>query len=155
MARARKPQANRTDLLSPEPKPRFSVANPGNGRAAQPDVVPSGLPYGQAAPIAAQEQSGGPMPNTQGSQLADAFEAARKGIPGRNQRAITPLNAPTQRPGEHIMTGAMGPNGIGQPVSAPPPAPSNAVADSLDAMAAATGSPTLLYMAQATRNGAR
>lgn len=149
---------NRTDLLSRAP----TVKPPGqpNGRPIQADV-PTGLPYGERGrltsdiantpPIAGPPQmrrAMRPPPATTdftGAGGADAFENA---ISNWQAPAVTPLTAASERPGEHVMTGA-----IGRPNSVLPPAAPGNLADLLSGIAQATGSNALAELA--TRAGAQ
>lgn len=155
MVRAAKPQANRTDLLAPTPKPDY--AGQPNGRPEQPDVVPTGLPYGQAGAMRQGEQAA-PLPNTQGSQLAEAIQGAKQ-MPAPTQSGLTPLDASTERPWEHVMTGASGPYGIGQPAAQPQagqgenPQMNSQIADLLDQIGAISGSSRMQALAQQARGG--
>lgn len=149
---------NRTDLLSHEP----TVKPPGqpNGRPTQASV-PTNLPYGErgrlTGDIAATPKIAGPVPPhrpmrpppadvdyTQPGALDDT-----DGMMGNWQPPqVTPITAPTERPNEHPMTGALGrPDSILQPN-----APTN-LADVLSGIAASTGSQALADLA--TRAGAQ
>jgi hypothetical protein len=152
------PQANRSDLLVPAVHPQIPGAP--NGRPNQPDVQPTGLPYGQSQALN-QSQAAAPVPNTQGSQLAQALEGARQMAPPGGT-GLTELGAPTERPYEHIMTGASGPGGIGQPVApqVPPTQGENSqvnsqLADLFDAISQASGSNRMKNLAQQARSAAQ
>jgi hypothetical protein len=157
MVRAAKPQANRTDLLAPTPSPQM----PGqpNGRPNQPVTVPTGLPYGQAGQMA-QGESAAPLPNSQGSQLAQALQDAKQSTPSPEQTGLTPLDAPSERPYEHVMTGASGPFGIGAPAAGPPPAAGSGengqmngqLANLFDMIAQVSGSTRMQQLAQQARS---
>ena len=158
MVRAAAPQANRSDLLVPAVHPQ--IPGQANGRPNQPDVQPTGLPYGQSQALN-QSQAAAPVPNTQGSQLAQALEGARQMAPPGGT-GLTELGAPTERPYEHIMTGASGPGGIGQPVApqVPPTQGENSqvnsqLADLFDAIAQASGSNRMKNLAQQARSAAQ
>ena len=157
MVRAAAPQANRSDLLVPAVHPQ--IPGQANGRPNQPDVQPTGLPYGQSQALN-QSQAAAPVPNTQGSQLAQAIQDAR-GMAPPGGTGLTELGAPTERPYEHIMTGASGPGGIGQPVApqVPPTQGENSqvnsqLADLFDAIAQASGSNRMKNLAQQARAAA-
>lgn len=99
------PQAQRTDLLTPE------VPNgppPGQGQPnGQPVQVPTGLPYGEAGQLAAAQQAvplakGAPAPGPAGGlDIARAMEAAKQMQPPSNGG----LGRPTERPNEPITAG--------------------------------------------------
>lgn len=130
-----------------------------NGRPNQPVTVPTGLPYGQASQMSQGEQSA-PLPNGD-AMFAHALEQARTQVPaGQPQLSgVTPMDAPTERPNEHIMTGALQPQGIGaqHPMlggggAGAPDVPAGAqsgIAQLLSSMADATGSSKLQHLAQA------
>lgn len=142
--------------MVPNTTVRPSIPGQPNGLPNQPNVQPTGLPYGQNQQLH-QAQAQAPIPNTQGSQLDQALHDARTQMPSPQQVGLTPLDAPTERPNEHVMTGAQPPNGIGPPaggMQAGPQVGQNAMADLLDQMAQASGSSALAEMAQKARAGA-
>src|ERR1019366_2728336 len=155
MVRAAKPQANRTDLLSPAISP--TMPGQPNGNPNQPNVQATGLPYGESGQLH-QGQSAAPLPNSQGSQLAQAIQDAHN-TPAPNQTGLTPLDAPTERPYEHVMTGASGPYGVGTPAAAPQ-APgggengqvNSQLANLFDQIAQVSGSSRMQELAQQARS---
>jgi hypothetical protein len=159
VVRAAKPQANRTDLLTPAIHP--TMPGQPNGNPAQPDVQPTGLPYGQSQQLN-QAQQAAPVPNTQGSQLAQAIQDAKNTPSPQGQTGLTPLDAPTERPYEHVMTGASGPFGVGQQAAAPtPPAgqgengqANSQMAQLFDQIAQISGSSRMQQLAQQARSNA-
>jgi hypothetical protein len=157
MVRAAKPQANRTDLLSPAISP--TMPGQPNGNPNQPNVQATGLPYGESGQLH-QGQSAAPLPNSQGSQLAQAIQDAHN-TPAPNQTGLTPLDAPTERPYEHVMTGASGPFGIGAPAATPPAPAAGAgengqandqLANLFDQIAQASGSQRMQELAAQARS---
>lgn len=112
---------------------------PGKAYAARTDlqavkVAPS-KQYGQAAAQAAAQRavplagatSPGPMP-TGGAPAAGA--PAPRPMPGVMPGAVTPLDAPTQRPSEPLTAGMpMGPGAGPEALGALAPRPENGVAD--------------------------
>lgn len=79
---------------------------------AQPIRVPTGQPYG-ARQAAVQSQQANPLP-----QVPQPRPVQARPMTGPPQEPPTPLDAPTQNPNEHVMTGSplgpgAGPQDIG------------------------------------------
>ena len=112
--------------------------------------VPTGLPYGkhqqlvqQAAALPATPASGGLQPPV------DPHTAAVQGMSRLPQ--LTPLNAPTQRPGEPVTAGLPNSPGPGPEAIATQFQPSNSLADMLEMMAQSSGDPTYAAWARTAR----
>lgn len=110
MPRARKANVNRTDLMAPKVRPE--PAGQPNGHPAKVSMpkVPNGLPYGERQQME-QSMRQVPVPNTAPSGMIDK-QALQSG--DWRTPVLTPLDAPSERPFEHVMTGA-----IGQPTATP------------------------------------
>lgn len=120
----------------------------------QPIRTPTGMAYGQAGALA-DAQRGAPLPQAPAqptlpvqrspqqqdgqARLAQAIQDAQAmGAPG------APINAPSERPHEPLTAGL--PIGAGPGPSGPPPGVPK-VADTMRALAVATGDPTLRQLA--------
>lgn len=145
---------NRIDTLLP--KPAVDPAGQPNGRPVASQVM-GHLPYGERGKLTAAIGStpgqpspprpprGRPMPpppTDQDLTGGQGFESALQSVGGWTPPQMTSLTAPTERPDEHPMTGA-----IGRPDSILPPAPVGNVADQLRQVAAITGSGALAGLA--------
>lgn len=131
------------------PQNNFGVsATGGAGNSGkQPLRLAPGGTYGQRTALA-QQQSGAPLaaaqPTVQNSQPSIPTP-----IPSAPQTPAVPLFAPTQRPNEHVTTGAKG--GAGTPVQLPNPIQSQygTAYDMFQSIAAQPGSsPAIQYLAQ-------
>ena len=113
----------------------------GEAIAAQQQIP---LPQGQGPTMPAAQGQAGPQPG-QPTQPVDLMQAAQQFDPG-----ITPLTAPSQRPGEPVTTGlATGP-GAGPEIFSQP-SRASASADVLTALAQASGNDAFLDLASRIR----
>jgi len=116
----------------------------GDAIAAQQQIP---LPQGQAPTMPAAQGAAAPQPGGQ-TQPVDLMQAAQQFDPG-----ITPLSAPSQRPGEPVQAGlAMGP-GPGPDIFSAPARAAQA-ADVLVSLAQASGNDAFLELANRVRGGA-
>ena len=134
------------------PQNNFGVSatgGAGNSGKQPMRIAPGGL-YGQRTAMV-QQQSGAPMASSQPTMQNAQPSAPAPTVP---QTPLTPLFAPTQRPHEHVTTGALG-SGTA-PVSLPNPIESQyATAYTMfQSMASQPGaSPAIQYLAQQIQQG--
>lgn len=137
MPRTAKPQANRTDLLTPGPQ----GTPPGQGQPnGQPVQVPTGGAYGEAQQLQ-QAQQAVPLPQSAPSSTFD-MQAAMAAAKNFQKPSLGALTRPTERPNEPVTAGLPG-----SPVQPPAPRQTGNLSSMISAVAQSSNSAALSQLA--------
>lgn len=121
---------------------------PRKARPIPKQQFPTGLPYGRQQELQQQARAlpTTPPPARQAAPPPAPADALNKiTADGWDLPAVTPLNAPTQRPGEPVTAGL--PIGLGPGPEILPRFTTPALAQTLQSLAEATGDSTFAYLA--------